>query len=121
FIIELCNRVSAEERFMLVKEKNEQDGTLMVIPLSQANIFLMFAGIVPPVKVIGKNDFFNVYPTTITDSMCHERDGLPSYCSICKDAVYKWPEIGVRNYHVSSDGLCQHIDCSTPNKNEPLS
>ena len=108
-----------QERFF-VKEKNEHDGTLAAIPLSQENIFMLLAGTVPQATVIGKNDLFNVYPTAVTDAMCHERKGLDSYCSQCKSIVYKWLEIGIRNYRVGADGLCQHIDCSAHHKSEPL-
>ena len=108
-----------QERF-LVKEKNEHDGTLMVIPLSQENIFMLLAGTVPQAIVIGKNDLLNVYPTAVTDAMCRERNGMHSYCSQCKSVVYEWPEVGTRNYHVGVDGLCRHIDCSAHHKSEPL-
>ena len=120
FIVDRNQVYRETQEQLLVKEKYEHDGTLMVVPLWQQNIFMLLAGIVPQAMVIGKNDLLNVYPTAVTDAMCRERNGMNSYCSQCKSIVYKWPEVGTRNYHVGADGFCQHIDCSAQHKSEPL-
>lgn len=120
FIIDINNLGSVEERFVLVKEKNEQDETLTVVSLSQANVLSLLNGIVPMTRVIVKGSFLNVYATAITNAMCREREGLNAYCVACKGVVYRWPEVGTRNYRIGADGLCRHIDCANQSQSEAL-
>ena len=112
FIVDISNRSTFHDRFALVKEKNDQDGTLRVVLLSRKNIFSLLAGVVPVTTIVHRSNFLNVYATEVTHNMCTERKGLSSYCVDCGEIVYAWPEFGSQNYRVDPNGQCRHINCN---------
>ncbi len=120
FIVDISNRSTFQDRFALVKEKNDQDETLTVILLSRKNIFSLLAGVVPVTTIVHRSNFLNVHATEVTQSMCTERKGLPSYCADCGGIVYTWPEFGSQNYRVDQNGQCRHIDCNNQSTQETL-
>jgi len=106
------------KQYKLVVTKEETNGTLEVIALTQDTILKIVRGeaISLATETIGMSDLHDVMPTAVTDDMCRERDGLRAHCRDCEQLVCTHPGTGNRNYRVGDDGLARHIDCAEPSR-----